>query len=107
VFKRRIQGLGLQEVLIAARSPWQNAYAERVIGSLRRECLDRVIVLGERHLVRVARSYVDYYNRIRTHLALGKDPPDGRTVQGPEAGAIVASPEVGGLHHRYERRAAA
>jgi putative transposase len=107
VFQRRVEGLGLQEVLIAARSPWQNAYAERFIGSLRRECLDHVITLSERHLLRVARSYVDYYNRTRTHLALGKDPPDGRTVQGPEAGAIIAFPEVGGLHHRYERRAAA
>jgi transposase InsO family protein len=107
VFQRRIQGLGLQEVLTAARSPWQNAYAERFIGSLRRECLDHVITLSARHLLRVARNYADYSNRTGTHLSLGKDPRDGRTVQGPAAGAIVAFPEVGGLHHRYERRAAA
>jgi transposase InsO family protein len=105
-FRRRMTGLGLQEVLTAARSPWQNAYAERFIGSLRRECLDRVVVLSERHLRRVVCSYVTYYNRFRTHLALGKDPPEPRRVQGPVAGKIIALPEVGGLHHRYERRAA-
>jgi putative transposase len=106
VFKRRVEGLGLQQVLIAARSPWQNAYAERFIGSLCRECLDHVVALDERHLLRVVRSYVAYYNRTRTHLALGKDPPDTRSVQAPTTGLIVAVPEVAGLHHRYERRAA-
>jgi putative transposase len=93
--------------VIAARSPWQNAYAERFIGSLRQECLDHIIALDERHLPRVLRSYVAYYNETRTHLALGKDPPEPRPVQAVDAGEIVAVPEVGGLHHRYERRLAA
>jgi transposase InsO family protein len=107
VFQRRVDALGLEQVVIAARSPWQNGYVERFLGSLRRECLDHVLALNERHLLRVVRSYVAYYNKARTHLALGKDPPESRPVQAAEAGAIVAVPEVGGLHHRYERRAAA
>ncbi len=107
VFKRRVEGLGLEQVVISARSPWQNGYAERFIGSLRRECLDHVIALNEWHLLRVVRSYVAYYNQTRTHLALGKDAPESRPVQGADVGAIVAVPEVGGLHHRYERRMAA
>jgi len=107
VFQRRLEGLGLEQVVIAARSPWQNAYAERFIGALRRECLDHVLALNERQLLRVVRSYVAYHNKSRTHLALGKDPPESRPVQAADAGAIVAVPEVGGLHHRYERRMAA
>ncbi len=107
VFRDRVGGLGLEEIVIAARSPWQNGYAERFIGSLRRECLDHVIALDERHLLRIVRRYVAYYNRTRTHLALGKDPPEPRSIQASGAGAIVAIPEVGGLHHRYERRMAA
>lgn len=107
VFQRRVDALGLEQVVIAARSPWQNGYVERFLGSLRRECLDHVLALNERHLLRVVRSYVAYYNKARTHLALGKDPPESRPVQAADAGAIVAVPEVGGLHHRYERRAAA
>jgi putative transposase len=106
-FRRRVAALGLEHVVIAARSPWQNAYAERFIGSLRRECLDHIIAVDERHLLRVLRSYVAYYNQTRTHLALGKDPPEPRPVQAADAGEIVAVPEVGGLHHRYERRLAA
>ena len=103
----RVGGLGLEEVVIAARSPWQNGYAELFIGSLRRECLDHVIALNERQLLRVVRSYVAYYNNSRTHLSLGKDSPEPRTVQAADAGEIVAIREVGGLHHRYERRMAA
>ena len=106
VFRRRVQGLGIREMLTAARSPWQNPYAERVIGSLRRECLDHVIVLNAQHLRRILRTYLAYYHRARCHLALGRDAPDGRAVQGPERGPVIAFPEVGGLHHRYERRAA-
>jgi transposase InsO family protein len=107
-FRKRVEGLGLVEVPIAPRSPWQNGYAERFIGSLRRECLDHVVALNERQLLRVVQSYVVYYNRTRTHLGLGKDPPEQRVVMGAAAGsAIVALPEVGGLHHRYERREAA
>ena len=105
-FQRRVEHLELKQVVIAAHSPWQNAYVERFIGSLRRECLDHIIALDERQLPCVVRSYVGYYNRSRTHLSLGRDPPQPRPVRGPDLGAIVAVPEVGGLHHRYERRTA-
>ena len=105
-FSSRVRGLGIEEVKSAPRSPWQNPYVERVIGSIRRELTDRVIVLGERHLLRLMHDYVDYYNESRTHLSLGKDTPNGREVQGPELGEVEPFPQVGGLHHRYERRAA-
>ena len=90
----------------SATSPWQNAYAERVIGSIRRECLDHVVVIGERHLRAILTKYVDYYNCSRTHLSLAKDAPEPRTVQRPSEGRVVAIPRVGGLHHEYTRRAA-
>jgi putative transposase len=106
-FQKRVEGLGLVEVPTAPRSPWQNGYAERFIGSLRRECLDHVIAINERHLLRVLRSYVACHNRTRTLLALGKDPPESRAVQVRDAGRVVALPEVGGLRHRYEWRKAA
>jgi hypothetical protein len=77
-----------------------------LIGSIRRECLDHVIVLGEKHLRRILRSYFEYYQESRTHLSLSKDAPSPRAVQPPELGAVVEIPQVGGLHHRYERRAA-
>jgi len=105
-FREQVAAMGIKEVLTAARSPWQNPFAERLIGSIRRECLDHVIVLNRRHLRRILKSYVDYYHRARPHLGLGKDAPIPRQVQGPECGKVVAFPEVGGLHHRYERRAA-
>ena len=105
-FRRRIQGLGIEEILAAPRSPWQNPYAERLVGSVRRECLDHVIVLGERHLHGILKSYFAYYHRSRTHLSLRKDTPDPRQAHPPSMGEIVARPEVGGLHHRYERLAA-
>jgi len=98
--------MGIEEVLTAPRSPWQNPYAERLGGSLRRECLDHVIVLGERPLHRMIESYFSYYHNARTHLSLGKDAPEPRAVQPPSMGDIVEIAEVGGLHHRYERRAA-
>ena len=88
------------------QTPWQNPYAERLIGSIRRECLDHVIILNERHLRRVLSSYFQYHHDTRTHLSLNKDCPRPRRVQVPSAGNIIAFPEVGGLHHRYERRAA-
>ena len=97
--------MNVEAVRTAPRSPWQNAYVERVIGSIRRECLDHVIVV-EVGLRRVLASYVAYYTRSRTHLALAKDCPVPRPVQRAWAGRIVATPEVGGLHHRYERVAA-
>jgi transposase InsO family protein len=94
-----IAGMNTQTVRTAPRSPWQNAYAERVIGSIRRECLDHVIVMNAAGLHRILRDYVAYYMRSRTHLALGKDTPSPRPVTPPAAGRIVALPEVGGLHH--------
>jgi putative transposase len=93
-------------VRTAPRSPWQNAYVERVIGSIRRECLDHVIVMNAAGLHRLLTDYVAYYMRSRTHLALGKDTPNPRPVTPPSRGRIVAIPEVGGLHHRYDRIAA-
>jgi putative transposase len=105
-FQSRVKNLGMAEVKIAPRSPWQNPYCERVIGSIRRECLDDVIVFNERHLRRVLRSYVDYYHYWRTHRSLEMDAPEPRAVQLPELGAIRKLPEVGGLHHHYERMAA-
>ena len=106
-FRRRVQNLGIREVVIARRSPWQNPYAERVIGRLRRELLDHVIVFNEAHLRRLLRRFVDdYYHRCRTHLSLGKDSPEPRAVEPPATGKVVELPLVGGLHHRYARRAA-
>ena len=105
-FRGRVGGMDIEEVLTAPHSPWQNPYAERLVGSVRRECLDHVIVLGERHLHRILEAYLAYYHRTRTHLALGKDAPEPRAVQPPNMGKVVELPEVGGLHHRYERRAA-
>ena len=97
--------MGIAEVVSVPASPWQNPYAERAIGSIRRECLDHVIVLNQAHLRRVLTLYSRYYHRSRTHLGLEKDAPDPRPVS-PSAGPIVMIPEVGGLHHRYERHAA-
>jgi putative transposase len=101
-----VAGMHVDAVRTAPRSPWQNAYVERVIGSIRRECLDHLIVVNEVGLRRVLASYVTYYMGSRTHLALAKDSPVPRPVQSPSDGCIVAVPEVGGLHHRYERIAA-
>ena len=105
-FRRRVADMGIREVISSPSSPWQNPYVERLIGSIRRECLDHVIVLGERHLRRVLADYVAYYHRSRTHLSLEKDAPAPRRVQAVMDGDVVAFAEVGGLHHRYERRAA-
>jgi hypothetical protein len=106
-FRHRVRAMGITEVITAPRSPWQNPYVERLIGSIRRECLDHVIILSERHLCRVLSSYFQYHHAARTHLSLDKDCPRPRAVQLPFTGNnIVAFPEVGGLHHRYERRAA-
>jgi transposase InsO family protein len=96
----------MKQVLTARWSPWQNPYAERLIGSIRRECLDHVIVFSEDHLRRVLARYVAYYHRWRTHLSLAMDAPGRRQVQLPDQGAVVAVPEVGGYPHHYERRAA-
>jgi transposase InsO family protein len=103
-FRSRIQMLGVSEVITTPRSPWQNAFVERLIGSMRRECLDHVIILNQQHLRRLLKSYLMYYHRSRTHWALAKDAPEPRAIL--RQGAIIAIPQVGGLHHRYERRAA-
>ncbi len=98
--------IGIEQVVTARKSPWQNGYVERVIGSVRRECLDRVIVFNPRHLRRVLKEYFEYYHEARTHLGLGKDSLVPRKVEPTGAGALVAEPMVGGLHHRYYRKAA-
>jgi transposase InsO family protein len=105
-FRERIRGMSVEEVLSAPASPWQRAYVERLIGSVRRDCLDHVIVLGEEHLRRILKSCLTYYHRSRTHLGLDKDTSEPRAVQPPEMGEILEFREVGGLHHRYERRRA-
>jgi putative transposase len=96
----------IQEVVTAPRSPWQNAYVERFIGSIRRECVEHVIVLSAAGLQRVVTDYVAYYMRSRTHLGLDNDSPTPRPVTSPSAGRVAAVPEVNGLHHRYDRVAA-
>jgi transposase InsO family protein len=105
-FTRQVQDMGIEQVLSAPRSPWQRAYVERVIGTVRRECLDHVIIFGEVPLYQQIKLFAAYYLESRTHLSLTKDSPESRAVQPPELGRIVVIPQVGGLHHRYERRAA-
>src|SRR5262249_48928069 len=105
-FQQRIKNMGIKAVQSAPRSPWQNPSCERLIGSIRREVLDQVIVLNERHLKRVLSAYIAYYHRFRTHLSLEMDGPHPRAVEPPEIGEVIARPEVGGLHHHYERQAA-
>jgi len=104
-FRERVKHMGIEEVVTAPRSPWQNPYAERVIGSIRRECLDHVIVLNERHLRRILTSYFAYYHESRTHLSLERNSPVPRRVEHPSEGKVIAIPQVGGLHHRYCRAA--
>jgi transposase InsO family protein len=104
VFRKRVRSMEIEEVLTAVRSPWQNAYVERLNGSVRRECLDHLIIWNERHLSRVLREYFDYYNQDRTHLGLEKDTPKGRPIsnRASPSSKLVELPRVGGLHHRYE-----
>ncbi len=105
-FRQRVHSMGIEEVVTAYQCPWQNLYSERIDNSIRRECLDHVIVFGEGHLKRALKSYIEYYNRYRTHLSLEMDSPAGRPVQKTEQGKVISIPQVGGLHNRYERRAA-
>ncbi len=106
-FCERVQAMGIQEVVTGKEAWWQNVYVERVIGSIRRECIDHLIVRNERHLQGILDAYLQYYNKSRTHYSLDEDCPEPRPVEPPSAGSnIVAIPEVGGLHHRYTRRAA-
>jgi transposase InsO family protein len=101
VVTRRLRAMGIRDKPTAPASPWQNGFAERPIGSIRRECLDHVIVLGEAHLRRILKSYAPYYNGVRTHRSLNKDAPVSRSVQ--RAGVISSRAILGGLHHRYGR----
>ena len=103
-FRKQVQLMGITEVLSTPRSPWQRAYVERVIGSIRRECLDHLIVFDERSLRHALREYFQYYHTSRLHFSLDKDSPDPRPLEC--TGQVIAIPQVGGLHHRYERRAA-
>jgi transposase InsO family protein len=104
VFRRRVVAMGTREVLNARQAPWQNPFAERVIGSIRRECTDHLIPLNEAHLRRILREYVAYYNRARCHQSLGGNAPEPRTVEDGD-GSVYAIPHLGGLHHRYSRAA--
>jgi transposase InsO family protein len=105
-FQWQGRALQIEDVPTAPQSPWQNPYAERAIGSIRRECLDHIIVLGEEHLRRILSRYAGYYNRTRTHLSLYKDSPEERAIQPPEQGAVTELEHMGGLHHEYVRLAA-
>jgi transposase InsO family protein len=105
VFDARVANLGIEQVRITPRSPWENGFAERWVGTLRRELLDHVIVLGERHLLRVVRLHVAYYNDDRPHMALGGDAPIPRAVEPPSAGRVISLPRIGVPHHRYSRAA--
>ncbi|MDP3001501.1 MAG: integrase core domain-containing protein [Bryobacterales bacterium] len=105
-FRKDVKAMGIKEVLSAPRSPWQRAYVERVIGTIRRECLDHVIVFNDASLYRHVKSFLAHYHESRTHLSLAKDTPGPQPVHPLELGRIVAIPQAGGLHHRYERRAA-
>ena len=105
-FRSTVTAMGVKEVFTALRSPEQNPYVERLIGSVKLECLDHLIILNERHLRRILGTYLDYYHGSRTHLSLGKDTPDGRPVQPSGSGRVVSLPKFGGRHHRYERLAA-
>ena len=104
-FRERVEHLGIDEVVIAPRSPWQNPFAERMIGPIRRDCLSHVIVFDEAHLMRILTSYFAYYHDSRTHLSLGRNAPLPREVEPPSCGRVIAIPQVGGLHHRYTRAA--
>jgi putative transposase len=105
-FRDRVQAMAIEQVVTAPRSPWQNAYVERIIGSIRRECLDHIIVSDEHHLRRVLSACFEYHHGSRTHLSLGKNCPEPRPIQPPSASNVVAFPQVGGLDHRHEPRAA-
>lgn len=105
-FWHRVQSLGLEEKLIAPRSPWQNPYLERLIGSIRRECLDQVVILSASHLRQTLAAYFEYYHQARTHRALEQDSPEPRSIEGPDHGKVLELPMVNGLHHRYSRLAA-
>jgi Integrase core domain len=101
VFRNRLKAMGIRDRPISPRSPWLNGYVERLIGTLRRECLDQMLIFGEAHLRQILTAYVFYYNQSRTHLSFHKDAPLGRAIQ--RYGTIAATPVMSGLHHRYVR----
>ncbi len=105
-FDQRVDGIRIMQKRIAPRCPWQSPYVERLIGSIRRECLDRMIVFHERQLYRTLKSYLEYYHHLRPHRSLDHDSPVPRPVQSPDAGTVIELPLVGGLHHHYFRQAA-
>ena len=100
-----MKSMGIEEVRNRTTVPWQNPYCERVIGSIRRECLNHVIVLNEVHLKRILTVYFEYYHDVRPHLSLNRNSPTPREVEPPSQGKVVSIPQVGGLHHRYSRAA--
>jgi putative transposase len=104
-FARQIKRMGIHEVRIAPRAPWQNPFVERVIGSIRRECLDHFLILSEAHLRRLLHAYAAYYDTMRPHQSLDNKSPQPRAIEPPSCGRIIAIPQVGGIHHRYERAA--
>jgi transposase InsO family protein len=104
-FRRRVSNMGIKKVLISRRSPWQNPYIERMIGSIRRECLDHVIVGNENHLSKILKSYLEYYHAARTHQSLNHNSPLPKKVEPPSNGNVMSIPMVGGLHHVYGRAA--
>ncbi|MDP3939894.1 MAG: integrase core domain-containing protein, partial [Deltaproteobacteria bacterium] len=101
-FRRRVQNMGIREIITSRKSPWQNPFVERVIGTIRSECLDHVIVLGEDHLRRLLKSYLHYYDRSRPHLSLERNTPVPRNIEPSSRGRVIAIAHIGGLHHRYE-----
>jgi putative transposase len=105
-FTQRVLALGMEQLKIAPRSPWQSPYVERLIGTVRRECLDQLIILNAAHLHRILTRFLDYYHTTRPHRSLDHDAPESRAVEGPELGQVIDLPILGGLHHRYSRRAA-
>ena len=105
-FVRRVDGMGIRQKLISPRSPWQNPYVERLVGSIRRECLDRIIVFNEGQLRSILESYFEYYHKVRPHRSLSHDSPIPRPVESPDIGRVIEMPVLGGLHHHYRRQAA-
>jgi putative transposase len=104
-FRRRVRNMNIREIITSRKSPWQNPFAEQVIGSIRRECLDHVIVFGERYLRRLLKLYVEYYNSSRPHFSLERNSPMPRNVELPSQGRVIAISQVSGLHHLYKRAA--
>lgn len=104
-FQNRVEGMEIEQVITAVRSPWQNPFTERVISSIRRECLDHMIITNETHLRQTLSGYFDYYHEARPHQSLQHNSPHPREIEPPTKGHVIAEPQVGSLHHRYRRAA--